>query len=107
MQKTTPAKPKQPQGSKLTKRPVTASRGGASTQAPASGTTKKSATAIAAAQKRESQRKQLLEMRRQNRMAMASAPNTTNDNVIANQKPNDALSQSKTLENGGETESDR
>lgn len=61
-----------------------ASRGSAwstaKTVQPASGTKKKSAIAIAVAEKREAQRKQLFEMRRKNKIAMAAAVNTTDDN---------------------------
>lgn len=76
IQKPIQASPKQPQGSRLSKRPVVTQRAAApssTAESAASGTTKKSASAIAAAQKREAQRKQLIEMRRKNKLAMTSA----------------------------------
>lgn len=91
------AKPKQPQGSKLTKRPVAGSKSGASsitTAQSVSGTTKKSATAIAAAQKREAQRKQLAEMRRKNKLAMTAVVHSTNsENMIVEQVAEDPTCQ--------------
>lgn len=93
----TPAKLKQPQGSKLTKRPVAGAKSGASsitTAQSASGTTKKSTVAIAAAQKREAQRKQLAEMRRKNKLAMTAAVNSTNsENMIVDQVAEDPMCQ--------------
>lgn len=62
------------------KRPIATKAGAASAAQSASGATKKSATAIAAAQKRDAQRKQLLEMRRKNKLAMSG--DTTNGDVI-------------------------
>lgn len=64
LQKSTQNVPSQPQGSKLTKRPVYNKP--QTTQA--SG--KKSASAQLAASKREAQRKQLMELKRKNKMAL-------------------------------------
>lgn len=59
----------------MTKRPIASN---------ASGAAKKSASAIAAAQKREAQRKQFMEMKRKNRMALSSgaADPSTDDTVL-------------------------
>lgn len=94
-------KPKQPQGAKLTKRPALAPK------ASATGAAKKSATAIAAAEKREAQRKQLMEIRRKHKMAMTSATNSPNDNLIVDSTPETTANQSNNEENSGENETDR
>ncbi|XP_031621902.1 uncharacterized protein LOC116339925 isoform X2 [Contarinia nasturtii] len=109
--KLTQAKAKRPQGPKQTKRPLTTSlkSGTTSTAQSPSGTTKKSAAALVAAQKREAQRKQLAEMRRKNKLAMA---NIVNDDVIidtqqvgeASEEPS---TQSNSTENSTENETDR
>lgn len=65
---------KPPQGSKLTKRPIQSK---ASASNPQASSPKKSAAAIALAQKREAQRKQFMEMKRKNKLAMASAGSET------------------------------
>lgn len=58
----------------MTKRPIASS---------ASGAAKKSASAIAAAEKREAQRKQFIEMRRKNKMATPTeAKQSTDNNAI-------------------------
>lgn len=86
-------KPKQPQGSKLTKRPVAGAKSSGSSAATATTTGAQSSGAVkksvaeakreAAAQKREAQRKQLAEMRRKNKLAMTAA--NTADNIIVDQ----------------------
>lgn len=68
---------------------------------------KKSATAIAAAEKREAQRKQLMEMRRKHKMAMTSATNPPNDGIIVDQTLENATNQSNNEANSGENETDR
>lgn len=73
MQKLSQVKPKSPQGAKLTKRPIASN---------ATGAAKKSASAIAAAQKREAQRKQFMEMKRKNRMALSSGASPSTDNIV-------------------------
>ena len=52
----------------------------------ATAATKKSAAAIAATEKREAQRKQLMEMKRKNKMAMAETAATTPDSLIEQSK---------------------
>lgn len=63
---------------------MTAAKLGASSTTAKSelGATKKSAAAIVAAQKREAQRKLLVEMRRKNKLAIASNSANENENVI-------------------------
>lgn len=56
----------------MTKRPIASNAAGAA---------KKSANAIAAAQKREAQRKQFMEMKRKNKMVLASGENQSNDGI--------------------------
>lgn len=57
----------------MTKRPIATN---------ASGAAKKSASAVAAAQKREAQRKQLMEMKRKNKMAMSSGTAPAGDAIV-------------------------
>lgn len=110
-QKPIQAKPKQPQGARLTKRPAAVSKSGASSTAPstASGTTKKSASAIAAAQKREAQRKQLMEMKRKHKMAVSATANPANDDgtVVDEISQNQSSQASNNDENNTENETDR
>ncbi|XP_055319099.1 probable serine/threonine-protein kinase DDB_G0282963 isoform X2 [Sitodiplosis mosellana] len=114
-EKLTQVKPKQPQGSKLTKRPVAGAKSSTSSAATttASGSIKKSvadAKREAAAQKREAQRKQLAEMRRKNKLAMTTAVNVPNssENIIVDQVIEDTPSrQSNNEENNTENETDR
>lgn len=73
----TPAPPK---GAKLTKRPLVTK--GSTSSSTSSGPAKKSAAATLAAQKREAQRKQFMEMKKKNRMAMNQAQN--GDNAAGN-----------------------
>lgn len=56
----------------MTKRPIATS---------ASGAAKKSASAIAAAEKREAQRKQFMELRRKNKMATPTETQQSADNI--------------------------
>ncbi|XP_059613447.1 uncharacterized protein LOC132259718 isoform X2 [Phlebotomus argentipes] len=70
--------PAPPQGAKLTKRPLGSAKGSSSSAAAAS---KKSEAATLAAQKREAQRKQLMELKRKNRMAMNQAQNGDSNGV--------------------------
>lgn len=85
---------------------MTSSKSGASAtaQPPASGTTKKSAMALATAQKREAQRKQLAEMRRKNKLAMSAA---VDENVTIDQTLKVSTNQSNNEENSAENETDR
>ncbi|XP_055706975.1 uncharacterized protein LOC129804026 [Phlebotomus papatasi] len=69
-----------PQGAKLTKRPLATK--GSTSSSTSSGPAKKSAAATLAAQKREAQRKQLMEMKKKSRMAMNQAQN--GDNAAGN-----------------------
>lgn len=96
-QKPAQAKAKAPQGSKLTKRPITSKANPSATQASPA---KKSAAAIALAQKREAQRKQFMEMKRKNKLAMAtsSAPvaNETEIESIVGQQ-NKSKNESETV----------
>lgn len=106
-------KPKQPQGSKLSKRPLAGAKSSASsattTGAQSSGAIKKSvadAKREAVAQKREAQRKQLAEMRRKNKLAMTAANST--DNIIVDQVIEDVPArQSNNEEINTENETDR
>lgn len=86
-QKPEQVKPQPPHGAKLIRRPTpkaiaTKTTTQSDQTANASGTMKKSASAIAAAQKREAQRKQLLEMKRKNKLAMTTSSNIQNDDFI-------------------------
>lgn len=104
LQKLSQQKPKQPQGARLTKRPIASS-------AAASGTTKKSASAIAAAQKREAQRKQLIEMKRKHKMAASATANTASEDIIGDETSAPAqhpsIQPSNNEENNTENETDR
>lgn len=81
----------------MVKRPVSskASASAAANGQNVSGTTKKSAAAIAAAQKREAQRKQLMEMKRKNKLAMTANSETDNihipSTVIVEQSQENAI----------------
>lgn len=93
-----------PQGSKLTKRPISrTTTNTTSTTSTAAGkigenggAAKKSAASIAAAQKREAQRKQLMEMKRKNKMAMASTTDASvHDTNVIIQSNNSNISDSQ------------
>lgn len=74
----------------------------------ASGTTKKSAAAIAAAQKRDAQRKQMLEMKRKHKLAMTASANKQNDDFITDcQTDNKQSDQTKSTVDETTIETDR
>lgn len=70
--------PSLPQGSKLVKRPVKS----VSNSNSAAAKTAKSAAAQLAAEKREAQRKQLMELKRKNKIAIISAAEPQSDVLI-------------------------